>query len=270
MVRKWACMGALLAAMSHSVAAHAQPVASAKMDLTDVTERSDKTYLFVGAHYRGLVLPQFFVNVFTDAGATFYSHTVGIELDIRHSHFSIIPAIDYTDLGTDDTLFLDKGDPASDAGNWAVVNSSLKSVFVSVDLLWSVPLAKTVDFEIGGGAGVGLVFGDLHINWVSEDPAAGPPVAGSTRFYKCVAEGPSNCNRSDHRNAAVAKVGNYVEPNWFNGGSVPSVLPWLVLPEVGIRFKPLKTFETRVDLGFALGGFFFMVRGAFGLEPWLK
>jgi len=176
-------------------AAHAQ---TKPEPLGDVAEQPGKTYLFVGAHYRGLVLPQFMVNVFADAGATFYSHTVGLEVDIRRNRFSIIPSIDYTDLGTDDTLFLDKGTDPADAGNWAVVNSSLKTLFVSVDLLWSVPLAKSLDFEIGGAVASGSCSAISTSTGSPRNPAAGPPVAGSTRFYKCEAEGPSNCNCSDH------------------------------------------------------------------------
>src|ERR1019366_9814180 len=48
--------------------------------ITDVAEKDHKTYYFVGLRYRGTGIPQFMVNLFIGEGATFYSHTVGIEV----------------------------------------------------------------------------------------------------------------------------------------------------------------------------------------------
>jgi len=62
------------------------------------------------------------------------------------------------------------------------------------------------------------------------------------------------------------KVGGYTEPNWLDGGSVPVIFPSVVLPQLGIRYKPAKAFEARLDVGFSLTGFWFGISANYGLE----
>ena len=65
---------------------------------------------------------------------------------------------------------------------------------------------------------------------------------------------------------SVNKIGGYVEKNWFGGGSVPVFFPHISLPELGLRYKPIKQLETRLSVGFSLTGFFFGLSGSYGLE----
>jgi hypothetical protein len=62
------------------------------------------------------------------------------------------------------------------------------------------------------------------------------------------------------------KTGGYTEPNWFSGGSIPVVFPHIAVPQLGIRWKPVKQFETRLSVGFSLTGFFLGISGYYGLE----
>ena len=226
---------------------------------------STKTYLFIGAQYRGNVIPQFMLNLFVDKGATVYSNTVGITLDKRKDGFSIIPALSFTEYGTGDILFKDKDGKDSVAGNYTFVNSSMKALYATVDLLWSTKIAKNFDFEYGFGVGLGVVFGSLANNWVYRD--ANGTLDG---FSKCPTEGfngpGSGCNKTDHQNSKDAKVGDYTEKSWFDGGSKPVLFPYISIPQVGLRFKPIKQFEARLGLGFSLTGFWFGLGGAYGLE----
>jgi hypothetical protein len=57
-----------------------------------------------------------------------------------------------------------------------------------------------------------------------------------------------------------------VEASWFDGGSRPVVFPFLAIPQIGLRFKPVKEFEGRIGLGFSLTGFWFGFSGNYGLE----
>ncbi len=233
-------------------------------DNKDVEEVPGKNYLFIGARYRGNVIPQFMLNLFVDKGATVYSNTIGFELDKRKDGFSIIPALSFTEYGTDDILFKEKNSKDI-PGNYSFVNSSMKAFYATVDLLWSTKIAKNIDFEYGAGFGLGIVFGDLANNWVYRDPNG--PLEG---FSKCPSEGfggsGSGCNKADHKNTDTAKVGNYTEKSWFDGGSKPPIFPWISIPQVGLRFKPVKQFEGRLGIGFALTGFWFGLSGAYGLE----
>ena len=238
-------------------------------DIKDVEEREGKTYLFVGLRYRGSIIPKFMLNMFVDEGKTVYANTIGLELDIRKDGFSLIPALSYAELGTGDILFKEKGSKEI-AGNYNLVNSSLKVIYATADLLWSYKLGKNVDFEYGAGFGLGFVFGDLVTNWVQYD--TGPNAAlrndAGQGFTKCTAVGPAGtgCNKADHQNSAEDKVNDYVEPSWFSGGSRPALFPWIAVPQFGLRFKPIKQFVGRLGIGFSLTGFWFGLSGSYGLE----
>jgi hypothetical protein len=240
-------------------------------DIKDVEERDGKTYLFVGLRYRGALIPKFMLNMFVDEGKSVYTNTVGLELDIRKEGFSLIPALSYAELGTGDILFKEK-DSKEIAGNYNLVNSSLKVIYATADLLWSTKLSKNVEFEYGAGFGLGVVFGDLVTNWVKYDNSPNAPLRNDAGqgFTKCTAvTNPGNgdgCNKADHQNSDKDKVNNYVEPSWFSGGSRPALFPWIAVPQVGLRFKPIKQFVGRLGIGFSLTGFWFGLSGQYGLE----
>jgi hypothetical protein len=249
--------------------------------ITDVLENKGQTYYFVGANYRMNIVPAFIINLFVDQGpSTVLTSTVGLSFDIRKDHFSIIPGVNFSEYGMDPQLFLQKGKDASDPGNWGVVHSSLKAIYATVDLLWSVPIAKTgqVDFEFGFSVGLGGVFDNLYITWVSNQNApgqTGPAFQSQSAgtFYQCQTTGPNGCNASNHSGATVGqeKVGagaGHTEPNWFasGGGTIPTVFPWLELPILGFRFKPIKELEMRLNGGFSITGFFFNFAAYYGFE----
>lgn len=236
-------------------------------DIKDVSENPNKTYLFVGVRYRGNIVPKFMLNLFVDEGKTIYSNSIGVQLDIRKGGFSLIPGIQYTEYGTGDLLFKQKN--TNDfVGNYTLVNSSLKAMYVTADLLWSTPINKNFDFEYGAGFGLGVMFGDLINNWVQESPNGEIGSDSGRRFTRCQAVGPvgSGCNAKDHQNSDVDKVGNYVEKSWAGGGSVPNVFPWIAFPQIGVRFKPIKNFVGRANLGMSLTGFWFGLSAEYGLE----
>lgn len=241
--------------------------AKAEEPVTYTVEDPTKTYYFVGARYRGTIVPQFLENLFVDDGATIYSNSVGIEFDMRKGGQTMMPWINYTDYSMGDTLFLTKGKDPSNASQYSVVNSQLKAIYFGLDELWSVPMDMHWAFEFGFGVGLGLVFGDLQNNWVYATPN-GPLVATNGLHLQECPKGStaSGCNVGDHSNATVQKAGGYVEPNWFNGGSVPIVFPNIWFPTLGVRYKPVKMFESRLQVGFSLTGFWFGLSADYGLE----
>jgi hypothetical protein len=258
--------------------------------ITNVLEEKGKGYYFLGVNYRANIIPAFIINLFVDQGPNIVAtSTFGLSFDYRKDHFSIIPGVNFSDYTMSSVLFLQKGKDPSMAGDWGVVQSQLKAIYATVDLLWSVPLVKTgqVDFEFGFAVGLGGVFGNLYNTWVSNTNTGGPqyanPVAPSMPFYQCnqtapvggIANGngtfPSGCNTGDHQSATISKTGpnnGYREPNWFDspGGSVPTIFPWLELPVLGLRIKPIKEFEMRLQGGFSITGFFFNFAAYYGFE----
>ncbi len=237
-------------------------------DIKDVEERPGKTYFFVGMRYRGNLIPAFLLNAFVDEGKSVYTNLVGVEFDVRKDGFSIVPALSYHEIGTGDILFKQKG-KTDIPGNYSLVNSGMKIVYASVDLLWSTKISKNFEFEYGAGFGLGAVFGDLENSWVKDGGGPGSLAADNgRRFVRCdVVEGAgTGCNRADHQNSEKDKVGGYKEESWFSGGSKPAIFPWISIPQIGLRFKPIKNFVGRLGVGFALTGFWFGFNGQYGLE----
>jgi hypothetical protein len=248
-------------------------------DNSDTKEIDGKSYYFVGVKYLGTVIPQFMVNLFANNGGTFYSNMAGAEFDIRKDGHSTLLSISYASYGFGDTLFESGNNGPSDVGDWSVVNSSLSAIYLGLDELWSYPIdsAHHWDFEYGFGVGLGIIFGQLKNNWVYGNPngnltATGQvPAMSNGHFSECQTasdappQGPG-CVPGDHQNASTSKVGGYVEPNWFNHGSIPVIFPNIWVPELGIRWKPIKQFEMRLQTGFSLTGFWFGIHGDYGLE----
>ncbi len=217
-------------------------------------EKKGETYYFVGARYRGIILPQFMMNMFADGGQTLYVNSFGAEFGIRKDDFEIIPSIWYADYGMDPTPFKSKTDPPE---AWELVESNLSVLFLTADFLWSTPIAPEFAINYGAGAGFGFVFGDIirndayFPNGAATDDGSGlvactgpnaPPVAG------CPVDGQYDYN----------------EPSWTNGGSKPIIFPWLVV-QTGARYKPHRNFVARLDLGFGTSGFFFGLGADYGL-----
>jgi hypothetical protein len=239
-------------------------------DSTYTKEDPAKKYYFVGARYRGTIIPQFMENLFVNDGKTIYSNTIGAELDMRQDSKSLIPWIAFTSYSTGDILFLQKGKDPGDASQYSIVNSGLWAIYVGIDELWSVPIADHLDFEYGFGVGVGGVFGNLQNDWVFPATANTPgALKATTGTYYAACQSQTDgasCMTGAHMNSTVAKVAGYVEPNWFQGGSVPVIFPHIAVPQFSLRYKPIKQVEGRLSLGFSLTGFWFGLSVDYGLE----
>ena len=254
------------------------PDAEVADDITNTAEAPSKTYRFVGLRYRGTIIPAFLEHLFVNDGGTIYSNSIGAEMDFRKDAKSTIVWLQYTEYGFGDTLFFQKGQQDT-PNNYSIVNSSLKGIYAGLDELWSTPVANHLDFEYGFGLGLGVIFGNLYNDWVyggQDGSAKGVPgaIQASNGFFyaQCASQNsgpgngaPSSCSTQAHSNATTAKVGNYVEKNWFNGGAVPVIFPH-VAGQLGLRYKPIKQLETRLSLGISLTGIWFGLSADYGLE----
>lgn len=235
--------------------ATAEPTADAASDNSPV-EESGKTYRSVGLRYRGIIVPKFIENLFADGGRTVYVNAFGPEFNIRKDNFEfgLSPWLAFYSMG--DTGFKGSSDPAT---SWEIISSQIKVLYLTSDFVWTHPISPEFGINYGFGAGLGIVFGDLHRNQSypngATDPnnytkCPGPVVAGDVGNY---------CGQPSNNH-----YGNYTEPSWVNGGSKPNVFPWLAA-QTGLRYKPAKNFIARLDLGFGLSGFFFGLGADYGL-----
>lgn len=221
-------------------------------------ELPNKTYLFVGARYRAIILPKFMMNLFGSGGKTLLVHGVGPEFAIRKNAFEYNLSIWYAGYGMDPTAFKAKDDPAT---SWEIVESRLKSIFITADFMWSQDFSPEFALNYGLGGGFGIIFGDLYRTQAYKG-ANGNDNTGEG-FVKCA--GPSNpdpnyCGPLSDNN----HYNGYTEPSWSGGGSKPIIFPWLAL-QTGFRYKPHRNFVARFDAGFGTSGFFLGLGADYGL-----
>lgn len=217
-------------------------------------EKKGESYMFVGLRYRGIIVPQFMINMFGEGGDGVYVNGIGPEFSIRKDNFESLFSIWYADYGMDPTTFKAKDDPI-DA--WEIVESKLKVLYLTADFLWSTDFNPEFALNYGVGAGIGFVWGDLYRQQAT--PPGGDASVPPEDWVAC--PGPNQAiycgDDNDH-------YGDYTEDSWASGGSKPIVFPWLAL-QTGLRYKPHKNFVARLDLGFGTSGFFFGLGADYGL-----
>lgn len=224
-------------------------------DSNSPVEDAGKTYNFVGARYRLIVVPKFIISMFADGGTTVAVHSGGPEFGVRKAGFEFNFALWLAGYGMDPTPFKAKTD-GEDA--WELVESNIKVLYLTSDFLWSHSFSPQLALNYGMGAGIGFVWGPLYRNQAFR--------VGSG-FQKC----PSNAAGNGPAPGAPGvcgtdnkHYGHYDEPAWTNGGSKPILFPWLAL-QTGLRYKPHKKFVARLDTGFGLSGFFIGLGADYGL-----
>jgi hypothetical protein len=224
-------------------------------------ELPGKTYMFVGARYRAIIVPKFMINLFGDGGKTVVVHGFGPEFAFRKNAFEYNLSIWYAGYGMDDTPFKAKDDGAP---AWELVKSELKSIFITSDFLWSQDFSPEFSLNYGLAGGFGIVFGDLYRVQAKPGSASADANTGAG-FVRCTGPGdldfrgdPSFCDDSNKH------YGDNVEPSWADGGSKPILFPWFVL-QTGLRYKPHRNFAARLDAGFGTSGFFLGIGADYGI-----
>ncbi len=223
---------------------------------SDTAKKSDGFDPSLGLRYRGLLIPQFVLNWFMDGGETVYVHGFGPEFALRDGNteyvFSAWMAL--YDMGP----VAIKGS-SDDEFAWEIVESDIKSIYLTADYLGHAPLARGLELSYGGGAGIGILFGKLGRTQAVLGP--GGTAGEASDYAPCQAIGAPDASYCDDFNA---HYNGYVEPNWFEGGTKPVLFPWLA-GQVGLRYQPHEKFVGRLDLGLGVSGLFFGVGADYAL-----
>jgi hypothetical protein len=240
----------------------AAPAPDAPDPKYDPLEEEGKRYNFVGMRFRDVIVPQFMINWFASGGATVNVAMFGPEFSTRKNGVELDFAVQYADYSMDPFMFKANGDPDI---AYEVVSSTMKMMLFTADLLYNVPIDKTGKFSflVGAGIGFGVVFGDLKR--AQAYPADGSATADPndpSKWGTCLAPTPVATSYCDDSND---HFGDYTEASWANGGSKPNIFPWLSLPQLSFRYKPIKQLQTRFDTGFSTSGFFFGLSAGYGL-----
>ena len=238
----------------------------------DPREDPLKSYYFVGVRFRDVVVPKFMLNIFADGGSTVNVFTFGPEFSSRKAGVEYDIGLSYADYSMNEFLFKAKAD-GNDA--WEIVSSDMKVIYLNIDVLFEVWKHETgmFSFMVGGGVGLGGVLGNLYRTQAYPNDPGRPNPEDTSQWNKCNGPTPgmhidpgtgnSYCDASNTHFQVNGQ--DYSEASWVNGGSKPFIFPWLALPQVSFRFKPVKQFQARADLGFSVTGFYFGLSAAYGL-----
>ncbi|MDI1429374.1 hypothetical protein [Polyangium sorediatum] len=212
----------------------------------DTKEDPTKAYRYVGLRYRHAIIPKAILNLFTDGGATVGVPMGGLEFGTRRDRLEYIFSLSYADYSKGEMLFKGKGQPVT---AYERVQSDLAVIYGKVEILYEVPLDSRSRFSLlfGGGVGIGGVIGDLHRRQVY--PGSGSDPGVPSQWNDCTAFGEPDATYCDVDNG---HFGDYAEPSWASGGSKPFIFPWIAVPQVSFRYKPIKMLQARADVGFAI------------------
>lgn len=223
-------------------------------ELWNTKEDPLKPTRYIGLRFRDAIVPKFILNIFADGGANVNVPMGGIEFGTRRDRLEYIVSISYADYSSSDMLFKGKNEnPIA----YERVQSDLAVLYGKFEILYDFPLDDKNHFalQVGGGVGLGGVFGKLYRREVYPQTAT-PDPDDPSKWTDCAKPadplGGAYClNTSDH-------FGDYAEPSWANGGSKPFIFPWIAVPQVSFRYKPIKYMQARADVGFAISsGFYF-------------
>lgn len=219
---------------------------------------------WLGARYYGVVIPKFMMSFVADGGRNLVVPGGAFTFTTQATDAEVTVALGYLSYRMGETPFKPHGAPDTE---WELVGSSLQALTATVDLMWSFPLdsAGVVSFRVGGAVGVGVMFfGDM--TRVQSHPADGRP-GDPSAYERCA--GPNDpfgsfryCNALDKD---ATHYPGYHEPDWFHHGIRPLIFPWLVLPQLGLSFRPARAVVIDVDTGASVSGFLTSVAVRFGL-----
>jgi hypothetical protein len=227
---------------------------------SDLKEDPSKSYKFIDLRFRDFIVPKFMIDIFASGGTTVNVFSFGPELSMRKDRVEYDFALSYWDFSMNEFMFKGKSDPDT---AYEIVSSTMKSISVTLDLLYDFPIDDKgrFDFLIGGGVGLMGIFGDLHRNQATpNNPSNTAP--DRSNWTPCAGKNSPNNGYCDSNNE---HYGSYTEPSWANGGSKPFILPYISLPELSFRFKPIKQLQSRADVGFSLYGFYLGLSAGYAL-----
>jgi hypothetical protein len=238
----------------------AKPAPVAPVDAAPVDAQgagSGGSDYLLGLRYRGVFLPAGVLHWFIEGGDSIYVNGVGPELAIEDGNFEYVFSA-WMALYTMKPAAIKGTKDAEEA--WEIVDSSLKSLYLTFDYLWHRPVSGTLDLSYGGSAGLGFMFGDLHRTQATlkSGGARGNP----NDYIKC--DGINQPLQGGYCDDINNHYNGYGEPNWFHGGAKPALFPW-VTGQVGLRYQPHPKFVARLDLGLGTSGLYFGVGADYGL-----
>lgn len=240
------------------------------------TERPDTDYFFFGATARGVIVPEFIQSILVQteagegSGGAPLNLGVGAYFNYRRNGFNVTAEAWYLGFGTSAYYH---GIGAADT-EYEHIQSTMGAIFGSFLFGWSFDVTNWFAIDLGFGLGFGGFVGNLTRDEAYRDSSTrtlrtctGPGTPDPTYCEPGVEVRDANGRIPDNQTGGTyqsLRTGdptidsrNGANPWYFGGGGVPPMFFWLDLPRVGVRFKPIRQIQIRIDGGYNLYGFNF-------------
>lgn len=219
---------------------------------------------WLGARFRGFLMPKFMVNTVFDGGSTLFAPGAGLTLQTKAGDALLVFSAAYANYRATEMPIKPVGTPDTE---WEIVESDIQTLFATMDIL----LTKDFDSEgkwsgrIGVGVGVGWMFhGNLY-----RTQAYPTKTSGDDPYLYAKCNGPNNpagsfryCNQLD---ADATHYPGYTEPSWLEGGYVPTVFPFFAFPELGISWTPARNVGIDLEVAATVSGIMMGLGFRYGL-----
>ena len=126
--------------------------------------------------------------------------------------------------------------------------------------------ARRLGFSTVSLVAASLLFAaDAAADEPKPDAGNGPAAADAKDDDKDKGDAKGVGDLHDSDNDHYLRAGkDYSEKSWVDGGSKPVVIPWISLPQISLRIKPIKHMQARIDAGFSVTGFFTGLSAGYG------
>jgi len=219
---------------------------------------------WLGARFRGFLIPKFVLNAAYDGGATVFAPGGGITLQTRVSDPVLIFSVAYASYRAPEMPIKPRTAPDTD---YEIADSDLQALFATIDILWTRQLDSAGHWNacIGWGGGGGWMFlGGLY-----RTQAYPTKTSGNDPYLYAKCKGPNNpagsfryCNQLD---ADATHYPGYSEPSWLDGGRLPTVFPFLAAPELGLSWSPSRSVAIDLEAAASVSGIMLGLGFRYGL-----
>lgn len=255
-------------------------------DGSDPYEDPHESYYTVGLMYRHFIVGTYALNFFVDGGKVVDEPGFGAQFTYRKDGLSISGQVWGQGAGFSG-IFREAGQGPNETefwqSNWNVVWAAASFMWSTQ---FNDMLALEYGFDVGVGvvygnayrteayAPTGVATNDYQ-RWQScsytgsggmvhappafppspgtiptGSPGAGSPIPGfSAGAQPGIPGDTSTCGGPPVADGVRGEQYGENIRNWSNGGSVPIVVPWLGVPHIALRFKPVRQLEMRLDAG---------------------